>query len=142
MELGIRSVLRTMTFGALAFLIACPAVAQPAPQQTRAEGWFGVKWDAAHNTWQWRKNDSGYQNITAGQTFSEQACLHVNTGRLANVKIQTSRNLRPGLNVLCGSDPRQTFTEPRRVCFTIDISINANEEECRYNWVITGDLVP
>jgi hypothetical protein len=122
-----------------------PVVHEPPPKPVLAvaEGISNVRWNPTCNCFQGRTqvllptpSDTGFQGL--GGTYQGRACLKVDSGSLSDIRFQSERNNRH-IGVQCGSDAKAGIATDKQACWTFDISINKEDGECNYHWIITGE---
>jgi hypothetical protein len=121
-----------------------PVTHEPPPKpQEVAEGISSVRFDTTCNCFQFREQskvaDGGFTGFNG--TYSGRACLKLDDGTLSDASIQVERNRR-SIGVPCGSDPVKGIATQKDACWTFDISINREDVQCDYHWLIKGLKTP
>ncbi len=106
-----------------------------------AEGMSKIRFDKTCNCFQFSEERlhpdpspaTPFTGLPTGETYRGAACIKTDTPD--KFKIETSRrNFHTGGT--CGSEATKDITPPGSVCFSFNISINSEDIECDYHWII------
>ncbi len=127
-----------------------PVVREPPQQPTRevTEGIASMRFDKTCNCFQHRTQlllpkpaDTGFQGVGDPATYRGRACLEIEQGSLSDVEFQAEITFRDNPHIPCGSEARKGIQSGRSACWTFEMSINSNEAQCDYHWLIVGKKI-
>jgi hypothetical protein len=124
------------------FMIVFPWAAQAQITSNEyAEGISRVRFDTTCNCFQSSdetvhpnpKPPTPFKGMTTGETYQGIACLTTNSPTKYGI-LTSRRNYHTG--GACGSEPTSDIAAPGKVCWKFNISINRDDIQCDYHWII------